>query len=105
MDGDNNYFNLPEGIDAAGVLYDWDGTQVEVHGTLVNGRSRRHAVGRVDECNAEHDPDFGDVSREPEYVEKLHPSQAVSAQVGLRPATAGSAESSRVPGPGHFTDC
>jgi pectate lyase len=75
---ENNYFELGDGIDPADVIVDWAGTMIHEAGTLVNGRSRHHAVSLLDAYNAAHDPDLsGSVGWEPVLYQHIDPTQSV----------------------------
>jgi pectate lyase len=79
---ENNYFELGEGVEAADVIRDWGGTMIHETGTLVNGRSRHHAVSLFAAYNAEHDPDLrGSVNWKPTLYERIGPTQSVCPQV------------------------
>lgn len=78
---EHNYFNLKRGVDAADVIYDWDGTVIHEEHSVVNGRR----VDLLDAYNAEHDPDLGDdVGWVPELHTRIDHVQSVPWLVALK---------------------
>ena len=79
---ENNYFELADGIDPAAVIRDWGGTMIHETGTLVNGRSRHHAVSLLAAYNAANEPDLsGSVNWRPTLFERIDPTQSVCPKV------------------------
>jgi len=79
---ENNYFELADGIDPADVIRDWGGTMIHETGTLVNGRSRHHAVSLLAAYNAANEPDLsGSVNWRPTLFERIDPTQSVCPKV------------------------
>lgn len=79
---ENNYFELGEGIDAASIIYNWGGTNLEASGSLVNGSSQHDRVDLVAAHNAQSETALeGSVSGPRAPHERIDPTPSVPNRV------------------------